>query len=83
MCGEEPHSDPAGYAVVWGASHKTKSAAECCDACAAHAANPKNAKRPCNSWSFCCESLPCKISHFWPPEPRAAVDSVPPHASAT
>jgi len=37
----EPHSDPGGYAVVWGASHKTKTAAECCDACAEHAANPK------------------------------------------
>lgn len=52
-CGEEPHSDPGGYAVVWGASHKKASAAECCDACAAHAADPKNSKRPCNSWVFC------------------------------
>ena len=49
----EPHSDPGGYAVVWGASHKTKTAAECCDACAEHAANPKKKKRPCNSWGFC------------------------------
>lgn len=49
QCGEEPHSDPGGFAVVWGASHKTESAAACCAACAAHAANPKNAKRPCNS----------------------------------
>ena len=53
MCGEEPHSDPGGYAVVWGASHKKQSATECCDACAAHAADPKNRKRPCNSWVFC------------------------------
>ena len=50
MCGEEPHSDPGGYAVVWGASHKKASAAECCEACTAHAADPKNSKRPCNSW---------------------------------
>ena len=49
-CGEEPHSDPGGYAVVWGASHKKTSASECCDACTAHAADPKNSKRPCNSW---------------------------------
>ena len=56
MCGEEPHSDPGGYAVVWGASHKKASAAECCDACAVHAADPTN-KRPCNSWVFC-HSLP-------------------------
>lgn len=48
MCGEEPHSDPGGYAVVWGAGHLRVSASECCAACAAHAANPKNAKRPCN-----------------------------------
>lgn len=48
MCGEEPHSDPGGYAVVWGATHTKASASECCAACAAHAATPKNAKRPCN-----------------------------------
>lgn len=53
MCGEEPHSDPGGYAVVWGAGHVKASASECCDACAAHAADPKNRERPCNSWVFC------------------------------
>jgi len=53
QCGEEPHSDTGGHAVVWGASHKRKSASECCAACEAHAANPKNAKRPCVSWVFC------------------------------
>ena len=52
-CGEEPHSDVGGSAVVWGASHKKDSAAQCCDACAAHAADPKNARKPCNSWVFC------------------------------
>jgi len=26
QCGEEPHSDPGGHAVVWGASHKVGSA---------------------------------------------------------
>ena len=39
--------------MVWGAGHKKATAAECCDACAKHAADPKNAKRPCNSWVFC------------------------------
>ena len=53
MCGEEPHSDPGGEAVAWGLTHKTTSAAECCERCAAHAADPKNAKKPCNSWVFC------------------------------
>ena len=52
-CGEEPHSDPGGYAVVWGAGHKVTSASECCEACRLHAADPKHAKRPCNSWVFC------------------------------
>ena len=52
-CGEEPHSDPGGEAVAWGLTHKTASAAECCERCAAHAADPKNAKKPCNSWVFC------------------------------
>ena len=52
-CGEEPHSDPGGYAVMWGADHVKQSASECCDACAAHAADPKNKERPCNSWVFC------------------------------
>ena len=52
-CGEEPHSDPGGHAVVWGASHLKKTAAECCEACASHAANQKNSKKPCNSWVFC------------------------------
>ena len=55
----EPHSDPGGFAVVWGASHKTSSAADCCKACAEHAANPKNKKRPCNSWVFCNTSPQC------------------------
>ena len=52
MCGEEPHSDPAGEAVAWGSApeHRVRSAAECCARCSAHAANPKNAKKPCNSW---------------------------------
>ena len=59
QCGEEPHSDPGGFAVVWGASHKKQSAAECCAACAAHAADPKNAKRPCNSWVFCHSKPQC------------------------
>ena len=49
----------AGWAVVWGASHKVGSASECCSACAAHAANPKNKKRPCNSWVF------CYMPHCW------------------
>jgi len=44
---------------VWGASHKTSSAADCCKACAEHAANPKNKKRPCNSWVFCNTSPQC------------------------
>ena len=63
QCGEEPHSDPGGFAVVWGAGHKKESAAECCAACAAHAANPKNAKRPCNSWVFCHSKPQC-----WSPD---------------
>lgn len=58
-CGEEPHSDPGGHAVVWGASHKTRSAAECCERCEAHAADPRNARKPCNSWVFCYSSPQC------------------------
>ena len=56
-CGEEPHSDPAGEAVAWGSApeHRVQSAAECCARCTAHAANPRNAKKPCNSWVFCYE----------------------------
>ena len=53
MCGEEPHSDPGGEAVAWGLTHKTASAAECCERCAKHAADPKNVQKPCNSWVFC------------------------------
>ena len=50
---QEPHSDPGGEAVAWGLTHKTASAAECCERCAAHAADPKNRRKPCNSWVFC------------------------------
>jgi len=53
MCGEEPHSDPGGEAVAWGLMHRTASAAECCERCAAHATDAKNARKPCNSWVFC------------------------------
>ena len=35
QCGEEPHSDPQGHAVVDGRGHHVASAAACCDACAA------------------------------------------------
>ena len=49
-CGEEPHSDPAGEAVAWGSApeHRVKSASECCARCAAHAADPRRGKTPCN-----------------------------------
>ena len=53
QCGEEPHSDTGGDAVVFGINHRTDSAQQCCDKCRAHAANPRNSKRPCNSWVFC------------------------------
>lgn len=33
-CGEEPHMDPQGHAVIDGRGHKKASAAECCEACA-------------------------------------------------
>ena len=56
-CGEEPHSDPQGNAVVDGRGHHKKNAGECCEACQAHAA--KNPKRPCNSWVF------CYMPHCW------------------
>ena len=52
QCGEEPHSDTGGVAVVFGIKHKTESAQSCCDKCREHAANPKH-KRPCNSWVYC------------------------------
>lgn len=52
-CGEEPHSDPGGHAVTWGASHIKETAAQCCEACAAHARDPRHRKKPCNSWAFC------------------------------
>lgn len=53
VCGEEPHSDTGGYAVVFGINHRATSAQDCCDRCRAHASNPKHAKRPCNSWVYC------------------------------
>ena len=53
MCGEEPHSDTGGYAVVFGINHRAASAQDCCDKCRQHATNARNAKRPCNSWVFC------------------------------
>ena len=50
--------DPQGNAVVDGRGHHVKSAAECCDACAAHASKHPN-NRPCNSWVF------CYMPHCW------------------
>ena len=46
QCGEEPHSDTAGYAVVFGINHRAATAQDCCDKCREHAAKPRNAKRP-------------------------------------
>ena len=51
ICGEEPHSDTGGAAVVFGINHRTSSAQECCDRCQEHAKKTK--RRPCNSWVFC------------------------------
>ena len=61
QCGEEAHSDPAGEAVAWGSApeHRVQSASECCARCEAHARNPKNSKKPCNSWTF------CYLPHCW------------------
>jgi len=60
-CGEEPHSDPAGEAVAWGSApeHRVSSASECCARCKAHAADPRHASKPCNSWVF------CYLPHCW------------------
>ena len=52
QCGEEPHSDTGGIAVVFGIKHKAESAQICCDKCREHAANPKHIKG-CNSWVYC------------------------------
>ena len=50
-CGEEPHSDVGGHAVVFGINHRTESAQACCDKCVEHAA--AHPSKPCNSWSYC------------------------------
>lgn len=69
MCGEEPHSDPGGEAVAWGLTHKTATASECCERCQKHANDPKNLKKPCNSWVFCplpqCWSLDTGHKHVF------------------
>ena len=61
ICGEEPHSDPAGEAVAWGSApeHRVRSATECCERCLAHAKDPRHSKKPCNSWVF------CYMPHCW------------------
>ena len=57
VCGEEPHSDTGGAAVVFGINHRAASAQDCCDLCQAHAAkakaNGRGKRLPCNSWVFC------------------------------
>ena len=80
-----PHSDTGGHAVVFGINHRAQSAQDCCDRCAAHAQNPKNAKRPCNSWVFCplpvCWGLDTGWNHTYgewcasPPFPPSPVAS--------
>lgn len=52
ICGEEPHSDTGGAAVVFGIKHRKESAQACCNACLEHAQKNPNGK-PCNSWVFC------------------------------
>ena len=59
VCGEEPHSDTGGAAVVFGINHRAASAQDCCDRCQAHAArvnaraHGRGKRMPCNSWVFC------------------------------
>mmetsp|Transcript_22294 Transcript_22294/g.48660 ORF Transcript_22294/g.48660 Transcript_22294/m.48660 type:complete len:266 (+) Transcript_22294:270-1067(+) len=53
VCGEEPHSDTGGHAVVFGIDHRAASAQDCCDRCVEHAKKHAASGKPCTSWVFC------------------------------
>ena len=72
VCGEEPHSDTGGAAVVFGINHRAVSAQDCCDLCRAHAtkarvhkAQGRGRRTPCNSWVFCPLPICWRLDTGW------------------
>lgn len=65
-CRGEASLDLDGPAVKWGMDHRVASAAECCEACKAHAREHADEppERRCNSWVFCPEPA-CWAPDIW------------------
>jgi hypothetical protein len=61
-CGAEVNLDLDGFAVSWGLDFKTKTAAECCEACRAH--KRRDDGKQCNSWVWCPEEK-CWSPDIW------------------
>ena len=62
-CGASCHAlartELHGGVVKWGEQNLKADASACCRDCAEHAADPKNAKRPCNVWVYCSSAERC------------------------
>jgi hypothetical protein len=70
-CNALAHTELHGSPVVWGANHRTPTAAACCAACAAHRARaqgPAGGKqgqptKGCNVWVYCASAALCGSQH--------------------
>jgi cyclophilin family peptidyl-prolyl cis-trans isomerase len=66
-CGVMPGVEWGGNVVIWGAEHRTATAAECCAACLAHSraiargvgSDAGRAAQPCNAWVYCRNAETC------------------------
>mmetsp|Transcript_10805 Transcript_10805/g.35825 ORF Transcript_10805/g.35825 Transcript_10805/m.35825 type:complete len:177 (-) Transcript_10805:118-648(-) len=57
-----------GLVLSWGRTHKTQTAAECCDRCLAQAARKHVKEKPeqaCNVWVWCPHPTRCWANDIW------------------
>lgn len=92
-CGALPGVELGGDVVIWGAEHKTASAAECCAACHAHSrgvfargvgSEAGKKGKACNVWVHCSNADACGARHqeCWLKHDTAAAQSAAAAAAA-
>jgi len=68
QCGYEPAAalGDDGIVLTWGRTHKTATAAECCERCIAQALRKQEQpRRACNAWVWCPHPTRCWAYDIW------------------
>jgi len=92
-CGVLPGVELGGDVVIWGAEHKTTTAAACCAACLAHSgavargvgSEAGKAGKPCNVWVHCSDAAGCgsRYQECWLKHDANAASTAAAAAAAT